>query len=334
MPLDEALLDLHRGFRDERAGISEEFLQPRLGSAGTVAVLSRPLGPARTTGFVICHSFGLEQVKLHRLEVVAARELAAAGFPTLRFFVQGYGDSERRGVAPEVSWHLDATADAVSWMGGGGGGADRVGVLGVRFGALVAAVTADRLGLGMLGLWQPFVSGLAFLSDFRQTALFETMLDEAVDARPAQTPAHGSRPGVRFAEGFGDEGWKDLNGFRLSRRALEDIAAIDMREDLRAFRGRALVTGLSRSGSLPVAVAEVASHLRSIGTACTEVAIRDDSAHMLGQHQFKKLGDGEVERDIFHHGFRAVAAATAQWALGPDPPNESEGAAPEAADAS
>jgi hypothetical protein len=160
------------------------------------------------------------------------------------------------------------------------------------------------------------------------------MLDEAGDAPPAQTQAQGSWPGVRFAEGFGEEGWKDLNGFRLSRQALEDITAIDMREDVRAFRGRALAIGLSRSGSLPVAVAEVASHLRAIGAACTEVAIRDDSAHMLGQHQFKKLGDGDVERDIFHHGFRAVAAATARWALGSDSPKESDGAAPEAGDAS
>jgi pimeloyl-ACP methyl ester carboxylesterase len=310
MALDEALLETHRGFRDERSGIREEFLQPVLGPGRTVAVLSRPLGPAHPVGWVICHSFGIEQVKLHRLEVVAARELAASGFSVLRFFVQGYGDSEQRRRAVEVSWHLDGTMDAVSLVREMEG-IRSVGVLGVRFGGLVAALTAERAGLNLLGLWQPFATGRRFLSDFAQTALFENLLDRAEGERP-----DGVGPEYeRFMEGFGPEGWKDLNGFRLGRRALDDISAFDLRRDVRSFRGSALVVGISRSGELPTESAEVAAHLRDIGADCHEEGVQDDSAAMLGQHQFKKLGDGEVERDIFHQAFRAVAASTTRWAV-------------------
>lgn len=306
MTLDEALLERHRGFRDERTGFREEFLQPILGPGRTVAVLSRPLARARPVGWVICHSFGIEQVKLHRLEVVAARELARAGFPVLRFFVQGYGDSERRRQAVEVAWHLDGALDAVSLVRDLDD-VESVGVLGVRFGAMVAARTAEKAGLRLLGLWQPFSTGARFLEDFSQTALFERMLD--------QTGAPDSRmSGARFMEGFGEEGWKDLNGFRLGRRAVEDISGMDLRSDVRSFRGCALVVGISRSGGLPPEAARVAEHLGSIGADCEEECVRDDAAPMLGQHQFKKVGDGEAERDVFHDAFWAVARSTASWA--------------------
>ncbi|TML01441.1 MAG: hypothetical protein E6G40_03085 [Actinobacteria bacterium] len=287
MALDEALLESHRGFRDDRSGIREEFLQPTLGPGRTVAVLSRPQGPSLPAGWVICHSFGLEQLMLHRLEVVVARALAAAGFPTLRFFVQGYGDSETRGQAVEVSWHLDGTMDAIALMRDMGG-VSVVGALGVRFGALVAALAAERARLPLLGLWQPFLTGDQFLRNFAQTALFETMLEQA-DRQGSQR--------LGGLEEFGPEGWKDLNGLRLSRRALDDISAIDLRRDLRLLE------------------AEVAAHLVAIGVDCREEGVQDESAPMLGQHQFRKIGDGEAERDIFYDAYRAIAEATVSWAV-------------------
>jgi hypothetical protein len=116
-------------------------------------------------------------------------------------------------------------------------------------------------------------------------------------------------------EEFGPEGWRDLNGLRLSRRALDDISAIDLRRDLRALEGSALVVGISRSGSLPLEVAEVAAHLVAIGMDCREEGVQDESAPMLGQHQFRKIGDGEAERDIFYNAYRAIAEATVSWAL-------------------
>jgi pimeloyl-ACP methyl ester carboxylesterase len=304
MPVDEALLERYRRFRDERTGIEEEFLQPVLGGARTVAILSRPLGPARRTGWVVCHSFGIEQVTLHRLEVVTARALAAAGFPVLRFHVQGYGDSERRGTVVEASWHLDAAMDAVAFMRAVEG-VEAVGMVGVRFGALVAALSAERADLVALALWHPFLTGTQFLREFATTAMFERMLDRA---------ERGERGPGAFDEGFGPEGWKDLNGFRLGRRALEEISAIDLRRDLTSYGGSVLVGAITRSGALPREAAAVAEYLRNLGSRCEESAVRDESAPMLGQHQFKKIGNGEVERDLFAQAYRSVGATTSTWA--------------------
>src|SRR6266508_2132301 len=75
MGIDLDLLQQHRRFEDPVAGYSETFIQPRLGGGATVGVLSRPLGPSAGTGWVICHSFGIEQVHLGRMDVIAARAM-------------------------------------------------------------------------------------------------------------------------------------------------------------------------------------------------------------------------------------------------------------------
>jgi pimeloyl-ACP methyl ester carboxylesterase len=306
MSIDETLLERHRRFLDQKNGIQEQFLQPTLGPGQTVAVLSRPIGPQRSTGWVICHSFGIEQVNTHRLEVVVARALARAGFPVLRFHVQGYGDSELRGRAVDVSWHVEGAADAVGFLRLSEG-LSTVGVLGVRFGAMVAAILAERAELPLMSLWQPFLTGREFLEEFLQSAFFEQMFDQA---------SQGTRNAGGLAEHLDARGWKDLNGFRFTREAFEAISAMDLTRDIKRFHGTSQVIGLSRSGTMPRQAARLSAHLRSIGAACDERVIRDNAAPMLGQHHFMKIGDGEVERDVFFQAFAAIATATVEWALG------------------
>src|SRR2546422_10699076 len=116
MGIDLEMLQQHHLFEDTAAGYSEEFIQPRLGLGNTVAVLSRPLGPSASLGWVICHSFGMEQIHLNRMDVIAARALASAGFPVLRFAGQGYGDSEHGMEVAGLSSHLAESRDAVELM--------------------------------------------------------------------------------------------------------------------------------------------------------------------------------------------------------------------------
>lgn len=71
--MDRSFLERHRSWKDREAGIGEEFLRPEVGGARTVAVLTKPLGEAHDTGWVVCHSFGGEQMHLSRLEVMVAR---------------------------------------------------------------------------------------------------------------------------------------------------------------------------------------------------------------------------------------------------------------------
>ena len=88
-----ASLDAMSEVIDERAGLRERFITTTIGGDQTVGVLATPLGEEKTTGWVICHSYGMEQVNLQTHEVPAARALAASGFPVIRYHGQGYGDS-------------------------------------------------------------------------------------------------------------------------------------------------------------------------------------------------------------------------------------------------
>src|SRR5207302_10678278 len=128
MPVDEGLLLRHRSFEDASTGFTEAFLQPTIGSGRTVAVLSRPMGSAFPVGWVILHSFGLEQMHLSRLDVVVARALAAAGFPGLRLHGQGYGDSEGTDEHSGRGSRLADGTDAIRLLSGQPG-VERVGVV-------------------------------------------------------------------------------------------------------------------------------------------------------------------------------------------------------------
>ena len=114
MGVDLELLAQHHRFEDPAAGYSEEFIQPRLGLGNTVAVLSTPLGPSASLGWVICHSFALEHVYLQPMETALARRLAATGFAVLRFHAQGYGDSELDSDQVTLHSHVEDTLDAAS----------------------------------------------------------------------------------------------------------------------------------------------------------------------------------------------------------------------------
>src|SRR5439155_7824379 len=85
MAIDEALLEAHASQRDQRLGISEEFIRIEAGTGRTLGVLALPMGERKPLGWMVCHSFGAEQVDLHMTDVALSRSLAAAGYPTVRF---------------------------------------------------------------------------------------------------------------------------------------------------------------------------------------------------------------------------------------------------------
>ena len=129
---------------------------------------------------LLCHAFGMEQMHLSRLEVRIARRLAALGFPTLRYQGVGYGDSDGSSGDVTLSTHRRDLAEAASVLRELSG-QDEVGLIGIRLGALVAAITADEVGAPLLGLIDPVVSGSHYVRDFLRTEVFTSMTGEVDD---------------------------------------------------------------------------------------------------------------------------------------------------------
>jgi pimeloyl-ACP methyl ester carboxylesterase len=110
-------------------------------------------------GVVIIPPIGFEQLHAHRSLRHLADEFARLNIPTLRFDWHGTGDSSGDDTDPErlTTWPANARA-AVSWMKDELGCA-KVSVVGLRFGATLAALALDQVEIENLVLWAPVTNG-------------------------------------------------------------------------------------------------------------------------------------------------------------------------------
>jgi len=122
--------------------------------------------------FVFCHPFGEEKLWAHRVYVSFARELASRGFFVLRFDHTGYGDSEGDFSQSTLAVQLQDIDRAVMLVKEYSPSVSEVGFLGLRLGATLALMAADRLGKnGPLILWDPVVDGERFIQEFLRSNL-------------------------------------------------------------------------------------------------------------------------------------------------------------------
>jgi pimeloyl-ACP methyl ester carboxylesterase len=282
MSVDVDLLQSMDSFEDERSGIRERFLTPQIGGGSSYAVLSEPLKDPHPIAWVLCHSFGLEQIGLLSAEVPVARALSAAGFPVLRFHAQGYGDSELPVEQVSLASHVRDTLDAVAVLERTTG-LSRVGLMGARFGAAVAALAADRIGAAALALWDPAISGRTYLRGLmRQSTLSDVASAHA--GRKIETPQEREQE-------LSAAGIVDLQGVPLTREAFEELSSMDLRSDLGSFNGESLIVQITASAEIRSPVASLAERLRELGGECSVEVIADSWARTFGSQRFRPSAD-------------------------------------------
>lgn len=136
-----------------------------------------PRGSDRNTAVLLANAHGHEYIQFHRVFRQLARMLSEAGFSVLRFDYSGCGDSVG---GPEL-WSLERwSADMDSALAELQRLADteHIGVVGLRLGGTIACrKTPRRSSLRFLILWDPVVSGRAFLQE--QRAAHQSMLHYA-----------------------------------------------------------------------------------------------------------------------------------------------------------
>jgi pimeloyl-ACP methyl ester carboxylesterase len=160
------------------------------------AAPGRPNAPV----VVHVHGLGVEQITLYRQEVLAARSAAAHGFPVLRYHSRGHGDSA--GASADVTLaSLVGDARAAADEAKRVSGRSRVAWLGVRMGALVAALAGGPASgrddsAGFL-LWEPVSRPVEFFRQQLRTLLFSQVAggrkpDATVDQLLARLATEGS----------------------------------------------------------------------------------------------------------------------------------------------
>jgi pimeloyl-ACP methyl ester carboxylesterase len=159
-------------------------------------------------GIVFCYPFGQEYMRAHRAMRLLADMLARKGYHVFRFDYRGTGDSagQLEAFSP-IDW-LDDIEAAVQELRDIAG-LQRIGLLGLRLGALLAKeVAARRADIEQLLLWDPVVSGAEYLSELRRE----------IDSRTGN-------PKSNFVAANSD---LHFNGFCLSQSFQAQLGTLDM----------------------------------------------------------------------------------------------------------
>jgi len=137
---------------------------------------------SRGRGVLICPPIAHEHIRSHRALRFLAVQLARAGFDVLRFDYFAVGDSAGDSEEAQVAhWQADVGAAAGELRALAG--IDSLAVLGVRFGATLAATAKGLPTVQHLVLWDPIVDGRQYLQ--RMEEMHKTML---VDSHCFQHP--------------------------------------------------------------------------------------------------------------------------------------------------
>ena len=220
----------------------ESFILPS-GDARLLAVWHGAGGAACRGALVVCHPLFEEKKAAHRPLVEMAREAARRGFHVLRLDCEGCGDSSGDlGAVTIESWLRDIGTGLD--FAASRAGSRPVGLLGLRFGATLACLAAERRAdVRFLALWEPVLNGRGYLmGDYRKKQVREMMTFGA-----AKTGRGSFRDALRA------EGALDYDGFAVNAALFDSIAAVELAAGLKAFRGWLFTASVGAAVPPPVA---------------------------------------------------------------------------------
>ena len=223
--------------------------------------LYRPDTPApNDVGIVIVPPFGREYICAHRTLRHLAEQAARAGFPAVRFDLDGSGDSAGDDTDPErVAAWLASIHDACGLARGAGAG--QLLLVGVRLGAMLATLAApERTDVAALVAFNAVVSGKAYLRELRA-------FQASMDLQPP--PEAQAEPG------------QETSGFLLT----EATCATLQSADLTRVDGRpAPVVHVLERDDLPERKAWP-EHLRSLGATVVARRVAGYAAMLDDPHR-------------------------------------------------
>lgn len=202
------------------------------GGSRLFGVLHRPGTEPTRVGFLLCSPFVEEKLWVHRVFVHFARRLSGLGHTVLRFDYMGHGDSDGDFEEATVETRLADIAAASERLGNDDPGVDRIVLLGIRFGATLAALAADRdPRYGHLVLWEPVPKGDDYILDVFRSNLTTQMAVYREIRENRQALVRSLEEGKTV----------NVDGYEITKTLFDQISSIDLLSGERAFRGPTLV---------------------------------------------------------------------------------------------
>jgi pimeloyl-ACP methyl ester carboxylesterase len=247
-----ATLDAVRGFvksvvtRAPRPDIDTSFYFEK----GLYGLYYPPRGTPNGVGIVVCNAFGKEFEIARTPLSVTCRDLAERGYACLRFDYGGYGDSAGEFEDATVTSMCDDIESALDELVRRSG-VKRLGLLGMRFGATMAALVAGRrTDLERLILWEPLCRPWAALyANLRHTVVMQTTLSGKVSFTRDEIVANvlANRPSIAGGYNFNiiDE------GFPLGSNFIREVREVDLIDRTPAINCSTLVMSVTKEAKPP-----------------------------------------------------------------------------------
>lgn len=202
-------------------------------------IVHQPVGPPSGAAWVFCHPFAEEKLWAQRVYVSFARMLAARGAWVLRFDQMGNGDSEGQFSTASVDTmlsDLDAAIYRLEELSGIGQG---IGLLGLRFGATLAALAAERSSkVGKLVLWEPVIDGGKYMQEMLRINL-------TTQSAVYKEIRHNREALVRMMR---EGATVNIDGYELAHSCYEQVSAVNLKEGRKRFAGSSLIVQVGKDG--------------------------------------------------------------------------------------
>jgi pimeloyl-ACP methyl ester carboxylesterase len=298
--IDRDFLAEHAGFRSE--GIEERAFHMPSGDGWCLAMAYIPQEP-RPPGFVMCHSYALEFTSLRRVERTVARGLARIGHPVLIFHHRGYGDSGGTLAEATLEGHLEDARTAADRLAEDTG-VTATGVVGMRFGALIAGLLAREGSLDHLVLVNPVLHGGRYV---RQMARQMQMVSLAGGKGGHRRDASELLTALR------EQGMAEMLGYGFYRGLFEPLMEVDLGRGLVAFRGSALIVEVSKRPTPSRELEALRATIEQGGGRCRLEMLLEPAGTQFGFVPFISLGDPSIREDVQSDMAAALAARIAAW---------------------
>lgn len=209
------------------------------GSYRLFGVLHQPVGTPSGAAWVFCHPFAEEKLWAQRVYVSFARMLAARGDWVLRFDAMGNGDSEGQFSSASMETMLSDIDAAIGLLERSSGIAQRIGLLGLRFGATLASLAAERSSkVGKLVLWEPIVDGGKYMQELLRTNLTTQTAVYKEIRHNREALVRMMREGSRV----------NIDGYELAYPCYEQVSAVNLNVGRKQFPGSCLIVQIGREG--------------------------------------------------------------------------------------
>jgi len=229
-------------------------------------VLHQPESAELKGGFVFCHPFAEEKLWTHRVFVSFARDLAKLGYAVLRFDYMGHGDSDGEFEDSTVESRLADINCAMDLLRLEVDNIENISLLGLRFGATLAALVAEqRTDVDKLILWEPVVDGERYMQDLLRTNLTTQLAVYGKVTEKREDLVRQMQAGNTV----------NIDGYEMTNTLFEQASEINLLQREIKFEGNSLIVQCGKEGQ------PVRKDLKSLSEQYA-----DNEIHLAVEEQF------------------------------------------------